>query len=64
MTTITASRLSPVLPRYQVMFEGEGKVLQVLLELLKIGAQWNTTVKNEIDPENINEVIRQIVNGK
>lgn len=64
MISITASRLSPVLPRYRVMFEGDGKVLQILLELLKIGAQWNNTAKAELDPANIDEVVGQIVNGK
>ena len=61
---ITATRLSKMLPIYDVTFHGNGKVLQVLLELLKIGRQWNTTAKQELDVENINEVVQQIVRDK
>lgn len=64
MTVISAFRISPVLSRYEVIFRGEGKSLQDLLKLVKIGAQWNSTVQKEIDPANIDEVINQIANGK
>ena len=64
MIQITATRLNPVLPLYRVTFEGQGKVLQILLELLKIGARWNTTAKLNLDSANIDTVVKQIVAGK
>lgn len=54
----------PFVNVHRVIFErtgpGSGKVLQTLLELLKIGRNWNNTVELELDPENINEAIREI----
>lgn len=35
-----------------------------MLELLKIGRQWNHTAKLELDPANIDEVVKQIERGK
>lgn len=54
----------PFLATHRVIFErqgpGSGKVLQTLLELLKIGRNWNTTVEIELSPINIDEVIATI----
>lgn len=64
MIEISATRLNPVLPHYHVIFDGDAKVLQILLELLKVGAQWNATVKSEIDRTQIDATIRQIAEGR
>lgn len=54
----------PFLATHRVIFERNGpdggNRLQTLLELLKIGRNWNSTAKSELDPDNIDEVIRQI----
>lgn len=63
MIQITSTRISPYIQKYRITFEGEGKVLLNLLDLLKIGRKWNRTAELEISPENIEDAIRTIQKG-
>ena len=64
MISLTAERTHKIIPMYSVTLSGEGKVLQLLLQLLKMSRVYNRTVSNEMSQESIETVIKQIESGK
>lgn len=63
MIKLSAEKQNKFLPLYRVSLEGEGKVLQTLLQLLKMSRVYNRTVANEMTSESIDVVISQIEKG-
>lgn len=57
MIVLTATKLSPVLPRGRVTFEGDTNSLQKLMEKLKLARKWDKETRDLLDE---NEIFRAI----
>lgn len=60
---IKALRLSIFPLHYRVAFEGEARVMAILLRFLKSGKKWNETAERELNDDDIDQVLRQIDKG-